>query len=523
MKYAWQLNFSQERTIAQSKFKEAAISILEVRQISKRFAGVQALNSVSLELHPGEIHGLMGENGAGKSTLVKILTGTYLADEGQIFWKGDLRQNNFPGTILDLGLSVVYQESSIIPELTVGENIFLGRLPQRNGIVNWKVLWKKCAEALSHIDIDLDPKLPAAQLSPVERRMIEIAKAISTDAELIILDEPTTALSIIETQLLFDQILKLKDQGIAFLYISHFLEEVFHLSNKITVLRDGKLINTLITKETTPEKVVSEIAGHKIDAGQRSKKVVKDKVLIEIKGFSSDRAFKNISFSISRGEILGLAGAIGSGRTRLVRSIFGLEKIDSGEIHISKILTLFRNPSEAIQAGIAFLTKSRLTDGLIMEAPIVHNISMPILKLLSPFGIMKRKKEMSITRGYIDQLRIKAQSLFQNVAHLSGGNQQKVVLAKWLAAAPKIFILDEPTQGVDVAAKAEIYNILERLSEKGVTLLVSSSEPEELERLCSRVLVLRRGEIVEELRGADVNRELIIKTVTAGSKNRSSA
>jgi ABC-type sugar transport system ATPase subunit len=494
-------------------------ALLEVRGLVKRFPGVLALDGVSLSLQHGEVHALMGENGAGKSTLVKVLTGVYVPDAGEILWLDSTFRSLSPAQVGKLGISVIYQESSLIPRLSIAENVYLGRLPTRSRtLVDWRQLEDSCRQLLEQVDLDVAPMTPVHRLSSVDQRMVEVARSLSIHADLIIMDEPTAALSAHEIDVLFGRIRRLRERGVAVLYISHFLEEVFEISDRITVLRDGHLVATVQTAETTPAEVVFMMAGRRLSTEALPKAPPKPEILLRVDALTREGAFQDVSFELHAGEILGLAGPVGSGRTTLVRALFGIERPDAGRIWLGDRGVTRMRPADALQNGVGFVPEDRRGEGVLLDASVARNISLPSLNRLSHLGLVSWRDEVQLAQRYAAQLDIKTTSLSQRTRYLSGGNQQKVVISKWLALNPRVLILDEPTQGIDVATKEDIYQLISELSHNGVAILYASSEPTELARLCHRVLTMRRGCIVSTLAGDEIQRERIIEEVTGAAK-----
>lgn len=490
-------------------------ALLQVNNVTKRFPGVVALDDVSLTLEPGKVHALVGENGAGKSTLVRILTGVHSPDAGQLVWKGKAFSRFTPEQVRELGIGVIYQESSLVPTLSVGENVFLGHLPGRApGFVDWGHIQKGARELLTQLGTEVSPRARVNQLNTIDQRMVEVARSLSTRSDLLIMDEPTAALGAHEISILFNTIRKLRDRGVAVLYISHFLEEVFRVSDCITVLRDGRLVNTVSTADVTAEDIVYMMAGRRLDAASGGKSNVRDEVVLRVENLTRHNAFYSVSFELRAGEVLGLSGPVNSGRQALARALFGIQPADSGQVRVRERVLGRATPQQAMRLGLGLIPRERHKEGLIVDASLTRNIALPSLDRLARAGIMQAAREKQLAREYIERLGIKAKSAQQLVRYLSGGNQQKVVLSKWLAIAPHILILDEPTQGVDVASKEEIYHLITELAGQGIGILFISSEPGELARLCQRVLVMRRGQLVAELGGANLTSERIVQYVT---------
>ena len=501
--------------------------LLEMRNIVKEFPGVRALDGVSFTLENGEFHALVGENGAGKSTLMKVLSGVY--PEGS--FDGEIFVDNVPQSFRNVrdseaaGVAIIYQELSLVKELTVGENIFLGREPSRFGVIDSAKLYHRSATLLRELHLDIDPRTTVGSLGIGRQQLVEIAKALSQDAKILVLDEPTAALTESEVETLFDILTKLKARGVGLIYISHKLDEVFRMSDRITVLRDGKTIGTHLAKDLTRDEVIAEMVGR--DVGDIFPKPEHELGIpaLEIKNltvFSLDRPDKRIvddvSFSVRRGEVLGIAGLMGSGRTELMTAIFGAWQgkysriiiIDGKERTIS-------SPLDAIDSGIAFVTEDRKRYGLILEQTIADNMTLAGLKPISGRFLTDRSREMAAVREPMRSLNIKAGTPMVITGTLSGGNQQKVVLGKWLLTKPKVLFLDEPTRGIDVGAKQEIYAEIDKLAAEGLAIVLVSSELPEVLGLSDRVLVLYRGRIAAEFTRENATAEKVMTAATGGN------
>ncbi|MBP1703479.1 MAG: ABC-type transport system ATP-binding protein (probable substrate ribose) [Chloroflexi bacterium] len=504
--------------------------VLQMHGIRKAFPGVQALDGVDFEVRPGEVMALMGENGAGKSTLIKILSGAHSADEGQVFIKGQQVKISSPKEAQDLGVAVIYQELNLAESVSIAENIFVGReFRNRFGFIDNKTMNTRAREWLETLHIDLDPRLMVRKIGIARKQMVEIAKALSLDASIIVMDEPTSSLptatskptELNEVEVLLEMIRKLRDGGKAVIYISHRMGEVFRISDRITVLRDGKLVGVRNTAETNPDEVVAMMVGRKLEDlyGHRSETPIGEKVL-EVRGLNQAGRLYDINFDVRAGEILGLAGLIGAGRSETAMAVFGASKRDSGDILINNHPLAIKNPQSAIQAGIGYLPEDRKLQGLFLKMAIRLNISAADLSLVSSSGFLNANKERELSSLYVKQLNIRTPSIEQQARNLSGGNQQKVVIAKWLAVKPKVLILDEPTRGVDVGAKIEIYNLMHQMASQGMALVMISSELLELLGMSDRILVLREGRAMGELSRADATEEKIM-TLATGVKTGS--
>jgi ribose transport system ATP-binding protein len=498
-------------------------TILNIKEISKAFPGVQALDKVSLELKKGEIHAILGENGAGKSTLMKILSGVYSKDSGEIYFDGKLTNIGSPRTAQNLGISIIHQELNLAQNIGVHQNIFMGRLPTKYwGLIDWKKLSEMSRQLLNEVQLDIDPATRIHDLTIAKQQLVEIAKALSFNLKVLIMDEPTSALNKQEVATLFKIMEKLKSQGVSIVYISHRMEEIFQVTDRITVMRDGKVIETKKTSETTNEQIVKMMTGKILNdyfAQEQPKTSFTSKqsqALLEINNISKTKLLNNVALTLHKGEVLGIAGLLGSGRTELVRAIFGADPICAGEIFIEGEKVRFKSPKDAVKHGIALLPEDRKLHGALLTMSIRDNISFMVLKKLAPRWLIKRKRQANLANEYINKLRIKTPGHYQLVKNLSGGNQQKVIIAKWLAADPKIFLLDDPTRGIDVGAKAEIYQIIKDLAAQGKGIIFISSELPEVLKVSDRVLIMREGKIIKELAKSEISEERVMMLVTGG-------
>lgn len=469
--------------------------ILKTNNIVKTYPGVIALNDVSIEVEKGEIHGLIGENGAGKSTLIKTIAGAIAPDSGVIEIAGSTYRMVTPAQSRRLGIAAVYQEFNLAGSLSVAENIFCGEKEGHGIIFNRKELNKRAREILDMYDVDIDPAVLVKELSVAKMQLVEIAKAIASKAKLIIMDEPTAPLTDNEVKALFDIIRQLKESGVTIVYISHRLEELFEITDRITVMRDGEVVGVISTGDSTKDQLISMMVGRSLSEAYPGRKTAPGGVLLELNKITG-MGDRDISLSLREGEILGLAGLVGSGRTELARMLFGLDKIQSGDIFIKGRKVNIKSPWQAIANGIGFLTEDRKAQGVSLSLSIKWNITASILKQISGvLGIIDTDKENEIVDGLQKSLSIKAPSVEQLVKNLSGGNQQKVALAKWLASDSKILIMDEPTRGIDVGAKHEIYLLMNALAERGVGIIIISSEMEEILGMSDRMAVLYEGRV----------------------------
>lgn len=483
--------------------------MLKMKNIYKSFGGVHALKGVEIEVIGGEIHALIGENGAGKSTLMKILAGAIHMDEGSISIDDNTTKYNNPKEAFEVGISVIYQELNMAPHLTVMENIFLGNFPSKNGIVKWKEMHDKADSLLKGLGAHISANAIVRDLSVAQQQMVEIAKAIKNNSKIIVFDEPSAVLGKKDTEILFSQIEKLKNSGIAIIYISHRLDEILRIADRVTVLRDGENVITKSTRDLKMQDLISYMTGKSYDdMWSKSTELTNvGDIALEVKGLTKKNVLKNISFNIKKGEVVGLAGLVGSGRTEIARAIFGADKKDSGEIFIFGKKVNINKPSDAIRNGIGFVLEDRKNQGLLLERPIFENITLTNLKKYSKYTYLNSKLEMKKAKNFKDQLQIKTNNIHNPVLSLSGGNQQKVAIAKWLHIEPEILILDEPTRGVDIGAKTEIYKIIENLKRQGKAILLISSEFAEILGLSDRIIVIRRGEIQGEFLSEEASKD----------------
>ena len=486
-------------------------TVLEFKNIHKEYPGVHALKNVSFSLRAHEVHALVGENGAGKSTLIKTCSGAVTPSSGTILVNGQEFSQLNPMLSRENGISVIYQEFNLVNELSVAENIFLGRAIRNGIIIDSKTMNLRAKELFDQLGIDINPNTLVKNLSTGFQQMVEISKAISMNARILIMDEPSASLTNTELESLFKIIRKLRSEGAAIIYISHRLDEIFEMSDRVSVLRDGELIANLKTSETSHNELVKLMVGRELNDIFPEKKIDKDRpTILELDNISGN-GLKNISFGLKKGEILGLGGLVGAGRTELAEILFGIAKATNGVMKLHGKELNICNPIEAIENGIALVPEDRKQQGVLLHMSIEENITMPILQKISKATVINKSKEKSIINKYVDAMRIKTPNIQQLVGKLSGGNQQKVVLAKWLAADPDIIIFDEPTRGIDVGAKQEIYTIMNNLVNAGKTLLMISSDMEELLGVSDRIIVLSEGKITGELQREDFNQETVLK------------
>jgi ribose transport system ATP-binding protein len=490
--------------------------------IIKRFSGVTALAGVDLALARGEVHALVGENGAGKSTLIKIMTGAYQRDGGKIYLEGEPVEFRTPEAAQEAGVVAVYQEVNLLSFRTVAENIYLGREPRRLGFIDWKRMNADATSLLGRLGLEIDPRAPLGSLNIALRQMVAIARGVSLGAKVLVLDEPTSSLTEREVAILYDVIRRLKSEGTAVVYISHRFDELYTVCDRVTVLRDGKLVGTYelaslerldlvclmlgkqredLRKGTTAFGEGGAVRGQGPEAGES---------LLRAENITRGRKLKNMTVEVGRGEIVGLAGLLGSGRTETARVIFGADRADEGEVYLDGRKLRLRSPGDAIDAGLAFLSEDRKAEGIIPELSVRENLTLAALPSLTRLGVVSRSRQQEIVDRFMKRLGIKASSADQKIRELSGGNQQKVLLARWLCKNPKFLILDEPTRGIDIGAKAEIQALVNELAESGLSVLMISSELEELVEGSSRVVVMRDGARVAELRGKEISQDAII-------------
>lgn len=491
--------------------------VLEMKGISKSFPGVKALKKVNFNVIPGEIHCLIGANGAGKSTLMKVLSGVYPMDEGTIHLNGKVVRIDSPSKSKELGVSTIYQELSLVDNLTLAENIFLGDyLNPRGGFIKWRKLNERAAEIFSLLGLSISPSLIVSEVSMGLKQMTEIAKSIASGCKIIIMDEPSTALSGDEVNKLFDVIGLLKSQGYTIIYISHKLEELYTIGDRVTVMRNGEWIITEELRKVSQPELIQHITGRKIEKQQKEQiKVVKDEFL-KIDRFWNNK-LKDISLTVGKCETVGLYGLVGSGRTELLRAIYGADKLISGNIFINGKQKTINSPQKAVNEGMGLVPENRKTEGVILDLSIMENAFLPSLNKYSKRKFLYRKKMKDKMLEVIKKLNIKTESHETEIRNLSGGNQQKVILSKWLIHESKILLFDEPTQGIDIGAKDEIYKIMRELAEQGTSVIVASSEIEELLTVCDRVLVMFDGRIVKEFHTPALFKNDILESAVSGS------
>lgn len=499
--------------------------ILQIKNLCKSFSGVKALDQVSFSLKPGEIHALLGENGAGKSTLIKVLTGIHQRDQGTITLEGRPFVAENPGKAVESGISTVYQEVGLVPELSVAENIYLGRQPTRFGCINWRKINQGSREALKLFNLDIDVKKPVGDYSLAIQQLVAITRALQFKVKILILDEPTSSLDEAEVKSLFEAMLTLKKQGIAMVFVTHFLDQIFAVTDRMTILRGGKFVGTYVTSGMTRLELVSKMLGkppvdpsitESVPAAEESQK----NVFFSGRGIERQGAVKTLDIEIKEGEILGLAGLLGSGRTELLRLIFGIDRISQGRTEVKGQEVSLNSPRKAIEKSMAFCPEDRKAEGILPDLSVRENLILALQARQGIFRKLKTSTQDEIVAKLMSALQIKAASPEQPLKFLSGGNQQKVIIARWLAANPKLLILDEPTRGIDIGAKTEIQNILKDLSSKGMAVLFVSSELDEVIQTCDRVAVMRDRSKVKELIGDEISEPAILNAIAGKSPSK---
>jgi inositol transport system ATP-binding protein len=499
--------------------------LLEIQGLTKSFPGVAALVNVSLAVLGGEVHALLGENGAGKSTLLKILAGAQYQDSGTISFDGQLLGRESPFARQQLGIVTVYQEFNLMPNLSVAENILIGREPTRFRFVDWRAMYRQATEVATRLELTVDPRTPVATLSVAEQQLVEIAKAMNLRAKLIILDEPTAALSNREVARLHKLVIDLKRQGIAFIYVTHRLDEIAAICDRVTVLRDGKLVGSGDARNTPTKDIISMMVGRSVDAPSRSGHRPSSEIVLRVVDFTRTKkstraaaiALHSMSLELRKGEILGLAGLVGAGRTDLARAIFGADPIEHGKLYLNGRTVSIASPKDAIRLGIAMVPEDRKQQGLFLNQSIQHNLSFSSLRRLSRWKyFVSNEEERRLIERFRGLLRIRMPSPKTPVRTLSGGNQQKIILARCLALSPKVLIVDEPTRGIDVRTKTEVHDLLRQLATTGTAILVISSELPELLSLCDRICTVKEGRITGEMPVEEASEEKLMTLMTLG-------
>lgn len=494
--------------------------IVAIKGLVKDFPGVRALSGVDLEVYPGEVHALIGENGAGKSTVIKILMGIYSKTAGEIYVEGELKEARSPVQAQSFGFGAVYQDVNLAQHLSVAENFFMGQLPKTKlGTVDFKKINRATQEILESIHVHVDPKAIIRTLSVAQQEMVAIGKTIFQKAKLVIFDEPTALLTNDETQQLFQMIGQLKNSGVGILYVSHRMEEIFSICDRASVLKDGALVGTVPIDQTTQDQLISMMVGRNVENMYQIQHQAPGETILKVDNISRGKAFSNISFEVRKGEIFGMFGLVGSGRTEIVRSIFGADVKDGGTVTLYGKQADYVKPTQGIKAGIALLPENRRAQGLALGLSVSDNINMVAQNKISRFGVVNNQESVKIAKSFCDKLRIKTPSVYQRVKNLSGGNQQKVVISKWLEQDSDLFIFDEPTVGVDVGAKLEIYKIFETLIKEGKTIIMISSYLPEVMGLADRILIMYEGQQTGILSRDEFQEERILR-LASGIKGK---
>jgi rhamnose transport system ATP-binding protein len=490
-----------------------AVPLLSLRGISKRFPGVRALNDVSLDLYPGQVTALIGENGAGKSTLVKILTGIYQPEEGEIAVKGNVVHLGSAHRAFEAGITAIHQETVLFDELSVGENIFLGHAPRtRLGTIDWGKMRREARSVLDSMGAGhIDAGTRLKELSIANKHLVGVARAMSIDADVVIMDEPTAALSYKEIEDLFVLIDLLREDGKAVLFISHKFDEIYRIADRFTVFRDGEMVGEGLIKDTSQSEIIKLMVGRSVDHIFPKHEAEIGATLLEVKGLSHPTEFEDIGFSLRKGEILGFYGLVGAGRSEVMQALFGITRTSAGSIVLYGKTISPGSPADAVNAGIVYVPEERGKQGVVIGLPIFQNVSLPSLKRTSSAGVLALKNEFDLARTYTERLDLRASSLSQDVGTLSGGNQQKVVIAKWLATSPKVIILDEPTKGIDIGSKAAVHEFMGELVSQGLSVIMVSSELPEILGMSDRVVVMREGRIVAEHENKDLSAETLVR------------
>lgn len=490
--------------------------ILELQGVSKAFGSVIALADGTLTVQPGSVHALVGENGAGKSTLIKVVAGLHKRDGGSFRFRGDEATFVSTADAKDAGIAVIYQEPTLFPDLSVTENIFMGRQPMKRGRrIDKQTMIDEAQRIFDRLGVNLDPRRPAQGLSIADQQIIEIAKAISLDAHLLIMDEPTAALSGMEVQRLFTVTRSLRDEGRGIVFISHRFDEVFDISDTITVMRDGSYVGTVATDETTNDELVTMMVGREVSELYPKAPAEIGEVVLDVEGLTTAGTFHDVTFTVRAGEIVGLAGLVGAGRSEIARAIFGVDSYDSGIVRLNGRRIPGGKPSAAIEAGMALVPEDRRQQGLVLESSVAHNIGAAIRRRLQKLGIITRSVENRTATPWAGRLQVKTSAMSMNAATMSGGNQQKVAIAKWLATDPKLLIIDEPTRGIDIGTKSEVHRLLSQLAGEGMAILMISSELPEVLGMADRVLAVSEGRITAVLDRGDATPEKVMHAATA--------
>lgn len=485
-------------------------NILELKDVTKIYPGVTALNNVSISFKKGEVHALLGENGAGKSTLIKVITGAIEPTNGTITYKGDEHNCFSPSESLSKGIGAIYQEFNLIPYLSVAENVYYGRELMKGSFIDKQRMNKETNKLLKEFDIDIDPKSKVKDLGVAYQQIVEIVKSVSQNVEVLIMDEPTAPLTNKEINSMFKIVDRLKKNNVTIIYISHRMEEIFEICDRVTILRDGNYIDTKNIIETNKKELIAKMVGRELGESYPQKQYQSDEIIMQVDNLCNEK-IKNVTFKIKKGEILGLGGLVGAGRTEIARAIFGADKRDCGDIYLNGQKVNPSSPSEAIKYRIGLIPEDRKNQGVLLSSSVKDNISFSCLDLISKMNFIDNNKELKLVNKLTNELKIKTPSLNQTVSNLSGGNQQKVVLAKWLARDCEVLIFDEPTRGIDVGAKQEIYNLMKEMAERGKGIIMISSEMPELLGMADRILVMHEGQISGVLEKDDFSQEKILE------------
>jgi rhamnose transport system ATP-binding protein len=485
-----------------------------MQDISKSFGGVHALKGVQLTIYPGEVHAILGENGAGKSTLIKTITGVYQPDSGDIELDGQVVHFANPREAQQQGIAAIYQEPSLFPDLSIAENILVGRQPVSGGRISWRQMNRSAGELLERLHVKLNPRTKARNLSVAQQQMVEIARALSVNARVLIMDEPTSSLTSNEVDELFRITRKLREEGTAVIFISHRLEELFALADRVTTLRDGEYVSTRTLADVTNDELIQMMVGRKLGELFPKQEVKRGEVVLQVDHLTLSGIFQDVSFALHAGEILGLSGLIGAGRTEVARSIFGVRPATAGRIAVRGEEVAVTSPQKAMALGISYVPEDRKNHGLVLPMPISDNITLPVINEFTTYGWLRRKREKATALEASKRLEVKSYSIEQKAQELSGGNQQKVVLAKWLNTNPQILILDEPTRGIDVGTKAAVHRLMSSLAAQGMAILMISSELPEILGMSDRILVMHEGRITGEFDRREATQEKLMKAAT---------
>lgn len=489
--------------------------VIRMEQIHKSFGGVHALDDVQMTVYSGEVHALLGENGAGKSTLIKTMTGVHQPDSGAIYLHGQAVTFAGPREARQHGIGAIYQEPSLFPDLDIAENIMAGRQPTRAGRVDWRAMYAEAGKLLQQLGVNLDPRTKARNLSVAQQQAVEIARALSLDAQLLIMDEPTSSLTLNEVDDLFRIVRQLRKAGVAIIFISHRLEELFAIADRVTVLRDGRYVGTRAMAGVQTDDLIQMMVGRTVGDLFPKQQAPRGELRLEVRNLTAPGKFEDVSFALRAGEILGLAGLVGAARTDVARALFGIEPLQGGTVRIDGRPVTIRSPQQAMKLGLGFVPEDRQHHGLVLPMTIAANITLPILARFATAGWLRQRQAKQAATSAAQRLEVKSAGIDQKAQELSGGNQQKVVLAKWLETGPRILILDEPTRGIDVGTKAAVHQLMSDLANQGVAILMISSELPEILGMSDRILVMREGRITGEFTRAEATQEKIMAAATA--------